>query len=106
MCTIYIRLSDDEVELRLLTADDVKSIHDLYPAGDIESIEVFEKLIHRLPGFGVFSLKTGELVAWMVQSYYGKKRTVKPPPSGVFISKYTQKIYISLFSFDKHLLKF
>lgn len=47
----------------------VKDIHDLYPAGDIESIEVFERLIERLPGCGIFIRSTGELVAWMVDIY-------------------------------------
>lgn len=64
-------LPSDEVVMKLLTVDNVKAIHDLYPAGDIESVEVFEKLIDKLPGFGVFSLPTGELAAWMAQSYYG-----------------------------------
>lgn len=72
-------LTDDEVEMRLLAAEDVQSIHDLYPAADVESIEVFEKLINQLPGCGIFSLKTGELVAWMVQSYYGKRSVVQRP---------------------------
>lgn len=30
--------------------EDVKEIHDLYPASEIECIEVFEKLAARLPG--------------------------------------------------------
>jgi hypothetical protein len=37
-------------EMRPLTESDVKGIHDLYPASEIESIEVFEKLAARLPG--------------------------------------------------------
>lgn len=40
----------DEAEMRLLKVSDVKSIHDLYPASEIESIEVFEKLAGSLPG--------------------------------------------------------
>jgi hypothetical protein len=36
--------------MRLLKEEDVKGIHDLYPASEIESIEVFEKLSARLPG--------------------------------------------------------
>lgn len=70
-------LSNDEVEMRQLASDNVQCIHDLYPAAEVESIEVFEKLIHQLPGCGIFSLKTGELVAWMVQSYYGKRRAYR-----------------------------
>jgi hypothetical protein len=36
--------------MRQLREEDVKGIHDLYPASEIESIEVFEKLAARLPG--------------------------------------------------------
>lgn len=37
-------------EMRQLREEDVKGIHDLYPASEIESIEVFEKLAASLPG--------------------------------------------------------
>lgn len=43
-------LCADEVEMRLLREEDVKGIHELYPASEIESIEVFEKLAGSLPG--------------------------------------------------------
>lgn len=36
--------------MRPLCEDDVKGIHDLYPASEIECIEVFEKLAACLPG--------------------------------------------------------
>lgn len=36
--------------MRPLREEDVKGIHDLYPASEIESIEVFERLAARLPG--------------------------------------------------------
>lgn len=36
--------------MRLLKEEDVKGIHDLYPASEIESIEVFEKLAQTIPG--------------------------------------------------------
>lgn len=36
--------------MRPLKEEDVKGIHDLYPASEIESIEVFEKLCCNLPG--------------------------------------------------------
>jgi hypothetical protein len=49
----------------------VKGIHDLYPASEIESVEVFERLVETLPGYGIFTVDAGELAAWMVQSYYG-----------------------------------
>lgn len=48
-----------------LKPEHAKPIHDLYPANDMEAIQVFEKLIHRLPAYGIFS-STGELAAWMV----------------------------------------
>lgn len=43
-------LPSNEVEMRLLKVSDVKGIHDLYPASEIESIDVFEKLAGSLPG--------------------------------------------------------
>jgi hypothetical protein len=36
--------------MRLLQTEDIQGIHDLYPASEIESIEVFEKLAGSLPG--------------------------------------------------------
>ena len=51
-----------------LRTEHAKDIHGLYPANDMECIEVFEKLLHALPSYGVFS-SSGELAAWMVQSY-------------------------------------
>lgn len=36
--------------MRLLQEEDVQGIHDLYPASEIECIEVFEKLAAILPG--------------------------------------------------------
>lgn len=47
--------------MRELTLDNVNAIHDLYPANEIECVEVFEKLINTLPGFGIFTKGTGEL---------------------------------------------
>lgn len=66
-------------ELRLLSAQDVKGIHDLYPASEIESIELFEKLAETLPGYGVFTMD-GELAAWMIQSYYGAMFSMQTKP--------------------------
>ena len=43
-------LPSDTVEMRSLHEEDVKGIHDLYPASEIESIQVFEKLAGSLPG--------------------------------------------------------
>lgn len=62
-----------------MQVEDVKGIHDLYPASEIESVEVFEKLVEQLPGFGVFTVD-GELAAWMVQSYYGAMFSMQTKP--------------------------
>jgi FR47-like protein len=65
--------------MRPLQLADVKGIHDLYPASEIESISVFEKLVETLPGFGIFTID-GELAAWMVQSYYGAMFSMQTKP--------------------------
>lgn len=44
----------DDVEMRPLSVENVKAIHDLYPASEIECVEVFEKLVQVLPGVGIF----------------------------------------------------
>jgi hypothetical protein len=57
-------------ELRPLRIEDSEFIHDLYPANEIESVDVFRCLAEKLPGYGIYTVD-GELAAWMVQSYYG-----------------------------------
>lgn len=66
--------------MRLLTHDNAKAIHDLYPACEVECIEVFVKLIDKLPGYGIFTQPEGELAAWMVQSYYGAMFSMQTRP--------------------------
>lgn len=73
-------ISSEEVEMRPLTIDNVPGIHDLYPASEIECVEVFEKLVRTLPGFGVFTKNTGELCAWMMHSYYGAMFSMQTKP--------------------------
>ncbi|XP_055594034.1 uncharacterized protein LOC129745146 [Uranotaenia lowii] len=73
-------LPSNEAVLQHLTLNNVKDIHDLYPAADIESIELFEKLVNRLPGFGVFNKNTHELAAWSLQSYYGGMFSMQTKP--------------------------
>uniref|UniRef100_A0A1L8DBI1 N-acetyltransferase domain-containing protein n=1 Tax=Nyssomyia neivai TaxID=330878 RepID=A0A1L8DBI1_9DIPT len=73
-------LPSSEVEMRPLALENVKSIHDLYPASEIECIEVFEQLVNVLPGFGIFCVNSGELAAWMVQSYYGAMCSMQTKP--------------------------
>lgn len=76
----FCSLPGDEVEMRPLCPNNVKAIHDLYPASEIECVEVFEKLIGTLPGFGVFIHGTDELCAWMMHSYYGAMFSMQTRP--------------------------
>lgn len=69
---------EEGCEIRQLKIEDVGTIHDLYPANDMEAVSVFEKLITRLPAYGVFV--NGELAAWMVQSYYGAMFSMQTRP--------------------------
>ncbi|KAL5281954.1 hypothetical protein ACFFRR_005319 [Megaselia abdita] len=69
-----------EAELRSLNLDNVRGIHDLYPANEIECVEVFEKLVQILPGVGIFIKKTNVLAAWMVHSYYGAMFSMQTKP--------------------------
>ncbi|XP_058059579.1 uncharacterized protein LOC131210360 [Anopheles bellator] len=73
-------LAPNEAIMKSLCINDVKDIHDLYPAGDIESLELFEKLVRQLPGFGVFNLTDNELAAWSLQSYYGGMFSMQTKP--------------------------
>lgn len=74
-------LPESEATVQLLTIGNVKDIHDLYPANDIESSELFEKLIRQLPGLGVFSRNPSELAAWSLQSYYGGMFSMQTKPA-------------------------
>ncbi|XP_059471392.1 uncharacterized protein LOC132194247 [Neocloeon triangulifer] len=88
-----------EVELRQLRRVDAKTIHDLYPARDMECLEAFEKCIATLPAYGIFAKEDeddGEkktLAAWMVQSYYGAMFSMQTLPEfrrkgyGIFLAK-------------------
>lgn len=69
-----------EAELRSLTLDNVRGIHDLYPANEIECVEVFEKLVQILPGVGIFIKNSNVLAAWMVHSYYGAMFSMQTKP--------------------------
>lgn len=75
-----VLLPEGDVEMRPLVLENVKAIHDLYPASEIECLEVFEKLVTKLPGFGIFSVETGDLAAWMIQSYYGAMCSMQTRP--------------------------
>lgn len=68
-----------DADMQELRTEHAKDIHGLYPANDMECIEVFEKLLHALPSYGVFS-SSGELAAWMVQSYYGAMFSMQTRP--------------------------
>ncbi|KAL0269520.1 UNVERIFIED_CONTAM: hypothetical protein PYX00_007224 [Menopon gallinae] len=71
-------LHEEGFEIRQLIKEDVQTIHELYPANDMEAVSVFEKLITKLPAYGVFC--SGELAAWMVQSYYGAMFSMQTRP--------------------------
>ncbi|XP_055620004.1 uncharacterized protein LOC129764681 isoform X2 [Toxorhynchites rutilus septentrionalis] len=73
-------LPENEAVLQPLRICNVKDIHDLYPASDIESVELFEKLMNQLPGFGVFNKSNNELAAWSLQSYYGGMFSMQTKP--------------------------
>lgn len=72
-------LNAEEAECQQLQPEHATIIHDLYPANDMESVEVFEKLIRALPAYGVFAA-SGELAAWMMQSYYGAMFSMQTKP--------------------------
>lgn len=94
-----------------LKKEHAQAIHDLYPANDMESVEVFEKLINALPAYGVFS-SNGELAAWMVQSYYGAMFSMQTRPEyrrkgyGIHLAKYLTKVsnfkFITLNIYQKY----
>ena len=82
-----------------LKPEHAKAIHDLYPANDMEGVEIFEKLINALPAYCIFS--SGELAAWMVQSYYGAMFSMQTRPEfrrkgyGIYLAQYLTKVVIS-----------
>lgn len=82
----------DDAEMRDLTVEDVQGIHDLYPASEIECVQVFEILVRVLPGLGIFRKDTNELAAWMVHSYYGAMFSMQTRPD------YRRKGYGGFFS--------
>ncbi|CAG9857956.1 unnamed protein product [Phyllotreta striolata] len=87
----------EDAEMMQLSAEHAPMIHDLYPANHMECVEVFEKLIEKLPCFGVFSAD-GDLAAWMVQSYYGAMFSMQTRPEyrrkgyGLMLAKYLTKL--------------
>lgn len=105
---VYKKLNDNlvldelscDVEMRQLTGDNMKTIHDLYPASEIECIEVFEKLVEILPGIGIFLKSNDELAAWMVHSYYGAMFSMQTKPEfrrkgyGIHLARNLTKLVI------------
>lgn len=87
----------DQAEIMQLTRQHAQTIHDLYPANHMESVEIFEKLIDKLPCYGVFSA-SGDLAAWMVQSYYGAMFSMQTKPEyrrkgyGIYLARYLTKV--------------
>ncbi|VEN59755.1 unnamed protein product [Callosobruchus maculatus] len=89
----------DDAVLSQLNPAHAQTIHDLYPANNMECVEVFERLIEKLPCYGVFST-SGDLAAWMVQSYYGAMFSMQTRPEyrrkgyGLILAKYLTKLVI------------
>ncbi|KAL1505233.1 hypothetical protein ABEB36_004841 [Hypothenemus hampei] len=87
----------DQAEMCQLRKEHAQIIHDLYPANQMECIEIFEKLIEKLPCFGIFSAQ-GDLAAWMVQSYYGAMFSMQTRPEyrrkgyGIILAKHLTKL--------------
>lgn len=80
-----------------LTPEHAQTIHDLYPANQIECVEVFKILFERLPSYGMFSAH-GELAAWIIQSYYGALISMQTKPEyrrkgyGIILAKHLTKV--------------
>lgn len=95
----FYRFDGMNVEFRMLEKKDADMIHYFYPANDIESEILFEKLIERLPSFGIFV--NNELAAWMIQSYYGAMISMYTKPRfrllgfGGYVAKYLSKLVAS-----------
>lgn len=91
------RVFAEDAEILQLTPEHAQPIHDLYPANNIECVEVFEKLFEKLPSYGVFSA-SGELAAWIIQSYYGALISMQTKPDyrrkgyGSILAKYLTKV--------------
>ncbi|KAJ8943562.1 hypothetical protein NQ318_008265 [Aromia moschata] len=97
-CLCYVDMVfAEDAEMLQLTSEHAQVIHDLYPANHMECIEVFEKLIEKLPCYGIFSAN-GDLAAWMVQSYYGAMFSMQTRPEyrrkgyGLILAKYLTKL--------------
>lgn len=70
---------DSEASMLQLSIEHAPTIYDLYPAREMECLDIFSRLIDRLPCYGMFT-NDGELVAWMVQSYYGAMFSMQTRP--------------------------
>ncbi|XP_071055354.1 uncharacterized protein [Onthophagus taurus] len=87
----------EDAEMLQLTKEHAQTIHELYPANNMESVVVFEKLIDQLPCYGIFSV-SGDLAAWMVQSYYGAMFSMQTKPEyrrkgyGIHLAKYLTSV--------------
>lgn len=94
-CRVSVFRIPSDIELCRLKPHHMQSIHDLYPANDMECVDVFEKLVSELPAYGIFA--SGDLAAWMVQSYYGAMFSMQTKPEyrrkgyGLYLAKYLTK---------------
>ncbi|XP_044012831.1 uncharacterized protein LOC122855495 isoform X2 [Aphidius gifuensis] len=81
-----------------LCAEHAESIHELYPANDMECHELFLRLIKLLPAAGVFV--DGKLAAWMIQSYYGAMFSMQTKPEyrrkgyGTRLARYLTRVVV------------
>lgn len=46
--------------MKQLTAENVETIHKLYPANELEDIDIFKVLAKVLPAYGIFDSSSGE----------------------------------------------
>lgn len=86
----------EDVEMLPLNSEHAQLVHDLYPANQIECVDVFKRLFEKLPSYGIFSA-SGELVAWIIQSYYGALISMQTKPNyrrkgyGSILARYLTK---------------
>ncbi|XP_026688448.1 uncharacterized protein LOC103522579 [Diaphorina citri] len=92
------QLPSEEIVMKQLTKDNVETIHNLYPANDMEDIDIFKILVNVLPAYGIFDSTTGQLAAWMMQSYYGAMFSMQTLPEfrrkgyGFYLAQYLTRV--------------
>ncbi|KAL1461882.1 hypothetical protein WDU94_013748 [Cyamophila willieti] len=93
-----LQLPDEEIVMKQLNQENVETIHNLYPANDMEDIDIFNVLVNVLPAYGIFESSSGKLAAWMMQSYYGAMFSMQTLPEfrrkgyGYYLAQYLTRI--------------